>query len=76
MSSVRCLTQRYPWCTLCTTGSSVPLSGMTARYLPKLLAGRKKMNVVRATCIVKFPLCILFLCWSSLSFLWMNLLWC
>ena len=49
MSSTPCLSQRYPLGTLYTTGNSVPLNGMTARYLPKLLIGRKRMNVERAT---------------------------
>ena len=37
MSSTPCLTQRYPWCTLCTTGNNVSHSGTTALYLPRLL---------------------------------------
>ena len=38
-----------PTGTLYTTGNNVPLNRMTARYLPKLLTGRKKINVERAT---------------------------
>ena len=53
MSSTRCLTQSYPWCTLYNTGNNVPLNGMIARYLPKLLTGRKKMNVERATSMLR-----------------------
>ena len=53
MSIARCLTQRYPWCTLYTTGKKFPLNGMTARYLPKLPTGRKKMNVDRATSMLR-----------------------
>ena len=53
MSSTRCLTQRYLWCTLYTTSNSVPLNGMTARNLPKLLTGRKKMNPERASSMLR-----------------------
>ena len=49
MSFTRCLTKRYPWCTLYTRCNNVPPNGMTARYLRKLLTGRKRMNVERAT---------------------------
>ena len=49
MSSRRCLTQKYPWCTLCTTSNGGPLSEKTARYLPKLLITKEKMNMERAT---------------------------
>ena len=53
MSSTRCRTQRYPWRTVYTTGSSVPLNVMTARYLPKLLIGRKRMNVEKASSMLR-----------------------
>ena len=49
----RCQTQRYPWCTTYTAGNNVPLNGMTARYLPKLLTSRKKMNMERATSMLR-----------------------
>ena len=53
MSSTRCLTQRYHWCNLYSTGNNVPLKGMTARYFPKLLTAKKKMNVERATSMLR-----------------------
>ena len=53
MSSTRCLTQRYPWCTLYTTGNRIPLNEMTTCYLPNLLIGRKRMTVERATSMLR-----------------------
>ena len=53
MSATRCLTQRYPWGSLYTTGNSVPLNGTTAHYLPKLLIGKKMINVEGATSMLR-----------------------
>ena len=53
MSSTRCLNQRYPCCTLCSTGNNVPLSGTTAAYLPKLPISREKMRLEGATSMLR-----------------------
>ena len=39
-------------------GSNVPLSGMTAQYLPKRLNGRKRMSMVRATSTLRRISCL------------------
>ena len=53
MSPTGYLTLRYPYCNLCSMGNNVPLSGMMAQYLPKLLIGRKRMSLVRATSMLR-----------------------
>ena len=34
-------------------GTFIPLNGMIAQYLPKMLIGRKRMSVVRATSMLR-----------------------
>ena len=52
-----CLTLRYPWCILCTMGSNVPLSGTMVLCLPKLLIGRKRKSIERATSMLRRHSC-------------------
>ena len=53
MIPTRCLTLRYPYCILCTMGSNVPLSETMVQYLPKLLIGRKRKSMERATSMLR-----------------------
>ena len=53
MIPIRTLTLRYPLCSLCTMGSNVPLSGTMVLYLRKLLIGRKRKNIERATSMLR-----------------------
>ena len=57
MISTRCLTLIYPQCILCTMGSNVPLSGTMVQYLPKLLIGRKRKSMERATFMLRSISC-------------------
>ena len=53
MIARRCLTLRYSYCILCTMGSNVPLRGTMVQYLPKLLIGRKRKSMERATSMLR-----------------------
>ena len=53
MISIRCLILRYCYCILCTMGSNVPLSGTMVLYLPKMLIGRNRENMERATSMLR-----------------------
>ena len=53
MIPIRCLTLRYPWWILCTMGSNVPLSETMVLNLLKLLIGRKRKSMERATSMLR-----------------------